>query len=403
VQFVHTNLVGRLTSQFGLQTDSVYAVRRLTLLLAAVPLLASGCGGDDDGASAGTAGPPATTGVVVDAEAFPADRCQANRDAGTITYLTGFDYAASASMVEVMVAEEQGYFDDVCLDVSIEGSFSTDNYPLVAAGEAQFASAGSFSEAVSFAQANDTEFAVSEVYGRGPIDSLIVKPGQATTLDDLRGTTIGVKGKLPSSVEAMLATAGLREGDDFETVLLDGFDPTAHIAVDSIVGFPGYKSNEPGALDRAGIDHDLFDPVEFDVAGSFGVVYTSREFLDEHPTAAADFVRASLRAMEDALADPEAAATIAVERINTGGNPNFLTPEGETFRWTTEAALIASSTPDGQHPGVPDAEQLQAELDQNAELGLFGDGAESPAAAEFIATDVAASAYADDGSVVWPD
>ena len=26
------------------------------------------------------------------------------------------------------------------------------------------------------------------------------------------------------------------EGQDFDTVLLDGFDPTAHIAIDAIVG-----------------------------------------------------------------------------------------------------------------------------------------------------------------------
>ena len=44
----------------------------------------------------------------------------------------------------------------------------------------------------------------------------------------------------------MLAGAGLVEGEDYETVLLDGFDPLAHIAIDGIVGFPGYKSNEPG-------------------------------------------------------------------------------------------------------------------------------------------------------------
>ena len=199
----------------------------------------------------------------------------------------------------------------------------------------------------------------------------------------------------------MLATAGLREGDDFQTVPLDGFDPTAHIAIDGIVGFPGYKSNEPGALERAGIDFDLFDPIDYDIAGSFGVVYTTPEFVEEHPTAAADFVRAALRGLEDALADPQAAATIAVERINAGGNPNFLSAEGETFRWTTEAGLVEQSTPKGEHHGVPNPDELQAELDQNAELGLFADGESAPKSTDYI-VDLAASAYTDAGTVAWP-
>ncbi len=145
----------------------------------------------------------------------------------------------------------------------------------------------------------------------------------------------------------MLAQAGLIEGENFDTVLLDGFDPVQHIAIESIVGFPGYKSNEPGQLERAGIEFDLFDPLDYDIPGSFGVIYTNQQFIDEHPTAAEDFVRATMLGLDDAIADPEAAADIAVERINAGGNPNFLSPEGEAFRWTTDAALISSLTPEG--------------------------------------------------------
>jgi NitT/TauT family transport system substrate-binding protein len=382
-------------------------VRTLGAALIALSLVVAACGDDDDSEATEpaqtTAGGTPAPAAIVDGQPFPAERCEANKAAGKITYLTGFDYAAAASMVEVMVAEGKGYFEDLCLDVEVKASGSTANYPLVAGGEAEFASAGSFSEIVSFAAANDTTFVATQVDGRVPVEALIVKPGRAKTLEDLAGTTIGVKlGKLPTGVEAMLATAGLREGDDFQTVPLDGFDPTAHIAIDSIVGFPGYKSNEPGALERAGIDFDLFDPIDYDVAGSFGVVYTTADFVADHPTAAADFVRASLRGLEDALADPRAAAQIAIERINTGGNPYFLSEEGETFRWSTEAKLIEESTPDGEHPGVPSPAGLQTELDQNAELGLFGDMTGAPHAGDYIATDLAASAYTDAGTVAWP-
>jgi len=382
----------------------------IALALAPVVVLAS-CSSDgdsstddtatDDTSSAVTTTPVSSSGTsdVAAGEAFPADRCAANEAAGTITYLTGFDFAATASIVDVIVADANGYYDDMCLDVEITPSFSTANYPLVAENDAQFASGGSFSEVVAFAAANDTDFVVTAVEGPTAIDSLIVKPGVATELEDLAGSTIGVKGKLPPSVAAMLATAGLVENEDYETVLLDGFDPTAHIAIESIDGFPGYKSNEPGALERAGIEFDLFDPLDYDIPGSFGVIYGNAGFIAEHPTAAEDFMRATMLGLADAIADPEAAANTAVELINSGGNPNFLSPEGEVFRWTTDAALISELTPAGTGYGVADAAALQNELDTYAEVGLFGD-AETPTASDYL-SDILDRIYAD-AVVIWP-
>jgi len=355
-----------------------------------------------DASTAESTAPESTAGGsdVVAGEAFPDDRCAANEAAGTITYLTGFDFAATASIVDVIVADANGYYDAMCLDVEIKPSFSTANYPIVAENDAQFASGGSFSEVVAFAAANDTDFVVTAVEGPTAIDSLIVKPGVATELSDLAGSTIGVKGKLPPSVAAMLATAGLVENQDYETVLLDGFDPTAHIAIESIDGFPGYKSNEPGALERAGIEFDLFDPLEYDIPGSFGVIYGNADFIAEHPTAAEDFMRATMLGLADAIADPEAAANAAVELINSGGNPNFLSPEGEVFRWSTDAALISELTPAGTGFGVADAAALQNELDTYAEVGLFGD-AETPVAADYL-SDILADIYDADATVIWP-
>jgi NitT/TauT family transport system substrate-binding protein len=332
-------------------------------------------------------------------EAFPAERCAANEAAGTITYLTGFDFAATASIVDVIVADANGHYDALCLDVDIQPSFSTANYPLVAENDAQFASGGSFSEVVAFAAANDTQFVVTAVEGPTAIDSLILKPGVATELGDLAGSTIGVKGKLPPSVAAMLATAGLVENQDYTTVLLDGFDPTAHIAIETIDGFPGYKSNEPGTLERAGIDFDLFDPLDHDIPGSFGVIYTNQQFVDEHPSAAEDFMRATMLGLADAITDPETAANTAVELINSGGNPNFLSPEGEVFRWNTDAALITQLTPNNTGYGTPDIDALQNELDTYADIRLF-DNQTTPLATDYL-SNILDRVY-DDATVIWP-
>ena len=370
-------------------------IRHSLVIAVAAGLVVAACGSDDAGNSSSSDAPE-----VVAGESFPDERCEANEAAGTITFLTGFDYAAAASIVEVIVAEDAGYFDELCLDVEITPSFSTANYALIAGNDAQFSSGGSFSEVVEFADANDADFVVFAVDGRAPIDVLMVKPGETSSLADLAGTTIGVKGKLPTSVQVMLAQEGLTEGTDFDTVAVEGFDPVAHMAIEAIVGVPGWRSNEPGALERAGVGFDLYDTVDYDIPGSFGIIYSNQQFIDEHPTAAEDFMRAAMRGLATAIDDPEAAANTAVELINAGGNPNFLSPEGEVFRWTTDAATITALTPEGTPFGMPDIETLQNELDTYAETGLFGDD-DTPGAADVVGLDLMERIH--DGSVViWP-
>ncbi|HEU4841297.1 MAG TPA: ABC transporter substrate-binding protein [Ilumatobacteraceae bacterium] len=390
--------------------------RAVTGLVAATLLALAACGGDDDddAASAGVTEPAATSAAtpgsagaagtpggdaVVAGAPFPADRCAANEAAGTITYLSGFDFAATASIVDVVVAEQAGYYDDVCLDVELKPSFSTSNYALIAGGEAEIASGGSFSEVVDYATANDVEIVAVDVEGRAAIDSLIIKPGGPATLEEVAGTTIGVKGKIPVSVAAMLAGAGLVEGTDYQTVLLDGFDPIAHYNLDGIVGFPGYKSNEPGQLERAGLPFTLFDPTEYDVPGSFGVLFTTREWAEANPAVLQDFLRATMRGLADALADPAAATQTAVDLVEANGNPSFLSLEGESYRWATDSELLQTQTPDGDY-GVPDLTALQEELDAYAAVGLFGGTA--PDAAQFALVDPIAGVYDEQNQVIWP-
>ena len=336
------------------------------------------CGGDDDDAassvalgvteSAGssTATAPASVGTVgtsdgdavVAGAAFPADRCAANEAAGTITYLSGFDFAATASIVDVVVAEQAGYYDDLCLDVELKPSFSTSNDALIAGGEAEIASGGSFSEVVDYATANDVEVVAVDVEGRAAIDSLIVKPGGPTTLEEVAGTTIGVKGKIPVSVAAMLAGAGLVEGTDYETVLLDGFDPIAHYNLDGIVGFPGYKSNEPGQLERAGLPFTLFDPTEYDVPGSFGVLFTTRAW--SRPTwrppglPAGDDEGPRRRPRRSGGGDADRRRPRRGER-----EPELPVARGRVVPVGHGLRAAAGADPDGDY-GVPDLAALQA-------------------------------------------
>lgn len=339
--------------------------------------------------------------AVVADQPFPAARCQANRDAGPIIYLSSFDYAASASIIDVLVAEERGYYDDMCLDVEVHpGADITANYPLIAANEAQFASGGSFGELVDFAGRNDAGFVALSIEGRTGIDALITKPGEITELTDIRDKTIGVKGALPASVKAMLLQAGLTEGIDYDTLPLEGLDPTKHIEQPDIVGFPGYRSNEPLQLQAAGIPFDEFDPSTYDIPGSFGVIFTNQTFLDTAPTAAEDFMRATMRGLADAIADPAAAAQIAINRINDNGNSMFLSPEGEIARWRLESTIVASGATAENPVGVPQPDLLEREINSYGEIGVF-DGI-VPDYHLYVNLDLVKDLYDASGVVVWP-
>ncbi len=401
----------------------------LTAALLAVGLVAASCSSDDaasdsSDAPAGTTGDSAapsdsTAGTTAESTAgttagtdasvgtgtgdepllatVDPERCAANQDAGTITYLSSFDFAAAASIIDVVVAEQSGYFDDLCLDVELKPSFSTANYTLVASDQAQFSSAGSYTEILDFS-GEGAEFVAFIDYGKTPIEALITPEGGATELSQLEGKTIGVKGAMPRSIVAMLADAGLAPGS-YQEVLLDGFDPQAHLAT-GIDALPVFKSNEPGQLDAAGIPYNLFDPVDADIPGTFGLLYTSQGFYDDHQTAAEDFARASLKGMEDAIADPEAAVDMSVDMIDAAGNQAFLTKEGELFRWQSELAEVLKGTPEGEPVGLIDPALFAAEYAAYVAAGVWPDGAPEDTS-PFVA-DLAGSLYGADGKVNGP-
>ncbi|HEY4332118.1 MAG TPA: ABC transporter substrate-binding protein [Ilumatobacteraceae bacterium] len=332
---------------------------------------------------------------------FPSARCAANRAVGQIRYVSGFDFAAAASIVDVLVAKQKGYFDALCLDVVVQPGDSADDHALVASGAAQFASSGSFSELVESAATKSGAAPVAlAVEGQSAIDTLIVKSGGPTTLAGLRGAVIGVHSMITPSVQAMLAKAGLVLGTDYTTKDLPGFDPTTNVALAGIAAITGFQSNEPGDLDRAGVTYSTFVPESSGIPGSFGVIYSSAAFVKQHPTAAEDFMRAAMQGLADAVADPNAASMIAVDFIDNSGNPDQLSTDGERFRWQTESKLVVDGTPSGAPLGLPVAAGLKREVDAYAKIGMFH--GKAPKITALYDTRVLGAIYDSTNHVIWP-
>jgi ABC-type nitrate/sulfonate/bicarbonate transport system substrate-binding protein len=400
-----------------------FASHLLAAVLAALALVAAACGDSDDGGAGSvteTTGESATTAAGDGPATTPAvepepttslqdataggtlaeldpERCQANRDVGTITYPTAFSFAAAVSILDPIVADAEGFYEDMCLDVDIVPSNAGQASAAMAAGQAQISEIGSFGEMAVLNSRTGTDFVAVADYGKTAVQALVV-PTEAGIgdLTDLRGRTVGIKTDLPSPVQVMLAKAGVERGE-FEELLLEGFDPIAHLEL-GIDALPVYKSNEPMTIDAAGIDYTLYDPLDYDVPASFGIIYTSADFLAEHRATVEDFVRATFRGFQFARENPSAAVAHAVELINTPESNFSSTQEAEEFRWVTESDIVVDTTPQDQGVGLVDPALFTEEVQSLVDVGLMD---EMPDLEPMMDAAVAEALY-DGDSLIWP-
>ena len=410
--------------------SSYRRLQRMLLALLVMALVAAACGGDDEDAATPEPAPAAEPEPAATPEPAPAAepepepaatpepapaaepepepapepepdaaavRCQANRDAGKITFVTGFDFAAAAGIIDAIVADAQGYFEELCIDFEIQPGFAPSNGALVIEGQAQFGAAGSFAELVANNVAGEGDLVGLLHWGRTAIEAIVLPEGSG--IEDfagLCGSLIGIKGDLPYSLQASVALSGI-ERSCFEEILLDGFDPVAHLDL-GIDALPVYKSNEPNTLANNGVPFTMLDPLDFDVPSSFGVTFTTQSMIEDNPGLVADVVRALIRAQEFAAANPDVAVENAFELIDAAGNPLYLAMEAERYRWGVESALIADLAPAGVGVGIPDLDLFGAEIDALVQAGVFES---TPDWQSMVNADTASGVY-DGTTLIWP-
>lgn len=346
--------------------------------LAATALLATACGGGDDDAR--------DVAVIIDQE-----RCDTNREAGPITFVTGYHYQASVTQLEVVAAEAMGLFDSLCLDVTIQPGNGDlmGNAQLVSAGTAHFTAMSNEAEVLQ-ADARDHRIVGLATYGHVPIATLLTGT-DVKDLTDLEGGTLGHQSLLPAPLEAMLVAADV-DLDSIEQVEA-GYDPGV-LPRGQVQALTGFRSNEPHRLDAMGEEYTQWLPEDFGVVGSFGVMVASPEWTEEHPTATEDFLRAVGRAFDHCSEEAEECVGYAADLDLAGYDT-----EHNLQVWDTERDLVASSTPEGEPRGFVELELTEregetlldnGELDEIPDLGPLFD-------TRYL------EAVHDGGDPIWPD
>lgn len=358
-------------------------MRRTLAVLGSAVLFAlvAGCGSTSSSPS------PATTSSL----AVPAARCAQNKDAGTITYLTGYHYQASASILEVLAAEKLGYFADECLDVKIQPGVGDTSQAakLLSAGKVQIA--GIAEQDLIQTNLNGAHITGVSSYSDTGLDVLMTEPS-TTSLKQLDGKTLGYKGYMPLAISAMLDKEGVDVGSLKKVVV--GYDPTV-LPRGQVQALTGFLSNEPLLLKADGDQVRVWQPADYGIASSLGSFAINPAFGKAHPTAVEDFLRASFKAFQYCGQPAHVAACIDIEHGYAGPTDDA---SHEKAVWTAEYGVAAKSpTPTGF--GTVDLKNV-AKL-----AGLvtrYGGQKVSPAQAKSYFDDSYVDAITRNGKLVWP-
>ncbi|MBS2966966.1 ABC transporter substrate-binding protein [Actinocrinis puniceicyclus] len=305
--------------------------------------------------------------AAASATAISSQRCAQNKAAGQITYLSGYEFQSSASILEYVAADKLGYFKDLCLDVHLQPSTgdTAQGTKLLAGGKAQIGAVAE--QDLIQARANGIAIEGVSSYSDAGLDILMTNP-DITSLTQLDGKIIGDKGYMPASVRAMLVKAGVNWNS--LKVVTEGYDPTVlprHQG--GLEALTGFVSNEPNQLADAGHKVTVWQPVKYGVPSSLGAMAVNPAFAAAHPTAVQDMLRAALHAYAYCSASPARAAQCVGYAAALSG-PTYDTKLNEQI-WSTETRTVADNPTPGQPLGGIDPKNVTALGDMLREFSII--------------------------------
>lgn len=279
-----------------------------------------------------------SSGVASAKSLIPAKDCDRNSAAGTINFVSPYSYDASAGIMDVFMAQKLGYFRDLCLKISINAASFTGE-ELVSANRAQVTGIGTAADALLTAATGANITAVA-TYGQTD-PSAIYTNRSVTSLKGLEGGTLGYYTNITPAALQMLANAGV-DISKVNFIKMTSYDPTV-VTRGTVDGLIGYRSNQGSALAASGQPYNSFYPSHYGVHGTYNVMQFNRTWLSQHTAAAADFMRADLKALEYCLVHRSACADyMAAQAAANHQGASFPKSLTNTI-WRIESRFITSS------------------------------------------------------------
>ena len=254
----------------------------------------------------------------------------------------------------------KGYYKEEGLDLNIQPGGPYVVVPQqVAVGSAQFGLASS-DQILESVAAGQPLVAVAATMQRDPQGIMVHKDSPIHSFVDLNGHTVAIK--LGSTWFEYLS----------KRYKLDNVrEIPATFSVANFVSDPQYiqqafATSEPYFARQAGVETRVLLTSD---AGynPYRVMFTTREFLSQHPDIVAAFVRASVKGWRDYLNDP-APANAAISKVNPALNPEWM-----QFTWQAlrDGGFVAGDDRSGRQLGRMEAERWTTMYNQLSELKVI--------------------------------
>lgn len=243
-----------------------------------------------------------------------AGACSDSEDIGEfeqVVFMAGFKAQANLPFVAAYVAQDKGFFADQNLDVEIRHASSGEHLNLLMAGDVDFTTA---SAASVLKRRSDPELPIYAIalFGQGSQQAFIaLKESGIESPTDWEGKTFGYKTSQPPEYLAILKANGVDRSKIKEVRV--GFDPRVltHGEIDVLAVF---DSNEPDTIRRTlGFDVNVWEASDYGLP-SMGLTYITRSELgEESPEKVERFLKATLKAFQHIVDNPEEALDIVMK------------------------------------------------------------------------------------------
>lgn len=229
--------------------------------------------------------------------------------------VVGMPFIPNVQFAHFYVAEQEGYFADEGLSVTFDYNFENDVVQRIATNN-QITFALASADSILLARSKGLPVrAVMATTQAFPIGFISKSDTGITTIDDLRGKTIGIPGRFGASyigLQAILRAGNLTEDD--VRIQEIGFTQVAALREDNVDVVSGYINNEPIQLRNAGVNVNVLAVSELYPLASDHLI-VSEQTLSTDRILVEKFTRALLRGMNRVNEDPDAAFTVALSAI----------------------------------------------------------------------------------------
>jgi len=255
----------------------------------------------------------------------------------------------------------KGYYRDEGLDVAIQpgGPYVTVEQQ-VSIGAAQFGMGSSDKTLESIGDGLPL-VAVVATMQRDPQGVMVRKDSPIHSFADLNGHTVAIKTG-STWWEYIAKRYQLNNVREVPTMM-----NVANFVADPNYVQQAFATSEPFFAKQAGIETRVL--LTSDAGYSpYRVVFTTRDFLAQHPDTVAKFVRASLKGWRDYLADPKAAHAM-IATLNPALNPEWM---DFTWRALRDGHFVAGDDPSGSQLGQMNSERWNTMYSQLLDLKVIG-------------------------------